>query len=202
MRGDAATICEEIRRGRTGAGLSLRAASKAAGIDHATLWRFEGGLVSSLSLEEIAAVGAVLGLDVRLRAFPAGDPIRDAGQQRLVERLRRILHPSLEWHTEVPLPDDGDRRAWDAMIRAVTWWIAVDAETVLADVQAVERRFNLKVADGGVEAVLLVVANTRRNRRAVAASPAAFAGLRRDARPALRALRTGIGPPASTLVFL
>jgi transcriptional regulator with XRE-family HTH domain len=202
MRNDTSVAAEDIRRSRTGAGLSLRAASKAAGIDHATLWRFERGMATALSVEEIAAVGAVVGLDVRLRAYPAGDPIRDAGQQQLLERLRRILHPSLGWRTEVPLPDDGDRRTWDAMIRAAIWRMAVDAETVLADVQSVERRFNLKAADSGSDLALLLVADTRRNRRALAAAPTAFGGLDRNARPLLRALRRGARPPGSAIVLL
>jgi transcriptional regulator with XRE-family HTH domain len=202
MRNDTSVVAEDIRRSRTGAGLSLRAASKAAGIDHATLWRFERGMATALNVEEIAAVGAVVGLDIRLRAFPAGDPIRDAGQQRLLERLRRILHPSLTWRTEVPLPDDFERRAWDAMIGATAWRIAVDAETVLADVQAVERRFNLKAADTGLDLVLLLVADTRRNRRALAAAPTAFGGLDRNARPILSALRRGARPRGSAILLL
>jgi transcriptional regulator with XRE-family HTH domain len=81
MRSDCTVVAEEIRRGRVGAGLSLRTVAQSAGIDHATLWRFERGLVTELTLEEIGAVGATVGLDIRLRAFPAGDPIRDAAQQ-------------------------------------------------------------------------------------------------------------------------
>jgi transcriptional regulator with XRE-family HTH domain len=93
MRSDCTVVAEEIRRGRVGAGLSLRTVAQSAGIDHATLWRFERGLVTELTLEEIGAVGATVGLDIRLRAFPAGDPIRDAAQQRLLERLRALVHP-------------------------------------------------------------------------------------------------------------
>jgi transcriptional regulator with XRE-family HTH domain len=202
MRSDCTVVAEEIRRGRVGAGLSLRTVAQSAGIDHATLWRFERGLVTELTLEEIGAVGATVGLDIRLRAFPAGDPIRDAAQQRLLERLRALVHPALAWETEVPIASDGGRRAWDAMIRAVAWRVAVDAETALSDVQAVERRFNLKRQDGHEELVLLLLAETRRNRTALAAAPAAFAGLTRSARPVLAPLRNGSRPPASAVVFL
>jgi len=72
----------------------------------------------------------------------------------------------------------------------------------LTDVQAVERRFNLKRQDGHEELVLLLLPETRRNRTALAAAPAAFAGITRSARPALAALRNGSRPPGSAVVFL
>lgn len=147
-------------------------------------------------------MGAAVGLDVRLRAYVAGDPIRDAGQQRLLGRLRRRAHPGLGWGTEVPLPIDGDRRAWDALIRGAGWLAAVEAETVLDDLQAVERRVALKQRDGGVDHVILLVADTRRNRRALAAAPHAFAGFSRDARTVLRALGAGRDPGCSAVLFL
>src|SRR3954467_10276801 len=90
-RTDAITLGEDFRRTRTASGLSLRSVADQAGIDHTSLWRFERGQHSELTLSDQAAVGAVLGLDVRLRAYPVGDPIRDAGQQALIERLRRRL---------------------------------------------------------------------------------------------------------------
>jgi hypothetical protein len=73
------------------------------------------------SVIELAAIGATVGRDVRLHAYPGGDPIRDAGQQRLLDRFRARLHPSLAMPTEVPLPIEGDLRAWDAMVRGVDW---------------------------------------------------------------------------------
>jgi transcriptional regulator with XRE-family HTH domain len=202
MRSDVYVIAEDLRRHRVAAGLSLRVVSRAARIDHARLWRFERGVPKALTLEELAAVGAIVGLDVRLRAFPAGDPIRDAGQQRLIERLHRLLPSGLMWRTEVPLPIEGVLCAWDAMIGAPTWSIGIDAETVLTDVQAVDRRCQLKTADSGLDLVLLPVADTRGNRRALDAAPAAIGSLPREARPLLRALRAGLRPPESALVFL
>ena len=198
---DAITVGEEIRRARVGAGLSLRAVATAADVDHVQLWRFERGFAGALRLDQISAVGAVVGLDIRLKAFLAGDPIRDAGQARLLERLRREVHPSLRWRTEVPLPISADQRAWDAMISGPNWRLAVDAETVLNDIQALERRLTLKQRDGGVDHVLLLVADTPRNRRARAAAPASFAALTGNPREVLVALRQGRDPGASALIF-
>jgi transcriptional regulator with XRE-family HTH domain len=199
---DLAIVGEDIRRSRVGSGLSLRAVARAAGVDHVMLWRFERGMPGRIRVDQIMAIGAVVGLDVRLRAYPAGDPIRDAGQQRLLERLRVRLHPSLGWSTEVPLPIEGDLRAWDAVIRGDAWRLPVEAETVLHDVQALERRLGLKQRDGGEAHVLVLVADTKRNRRALTAAPAALSRFSRDARGALRSLGAGRVPIGSVLVML
>lgn len=50
--------------------------------------------------------------------------------------------------------------------------------------------------------LILLVADTRRNRHAVEAAPASFAGFGRDARATLHALRAGAHPGRSGIVFL
>jgi transcriptional regulator with XRE-family HTH domain len=202
-RSDLRAVVADIRRSRIGAGLSLRAVGAACNIDHARVWRIERGRVRP-TLVEVAAMGAVVGLEVRLRAYVAGDPIRDAGQLRLLERLRAQLPEGLRWATEVPLPIDGDRRAWDAVIRGDEWAVQVEAETVVDDVQALERRLALKRRDGGAEIVILLVADTRRNRAVLAAVAAAgaFVDLPVRTRAILRALRAGARPDMSGIVVL
>src|SRR5207249_10776702 len=112
------------------------------------------------------------------------------------------LHPKVGWRTEVPLPIEGDRRAWDASIRGEAWIAAVEAETVLDDLQAVERRIALKQRDGGIDCVIVLVADTRRNRRVLAATPNAFPAFSRDARATLRALAAGRDPGRSAILIL
>jgi transcriptional regulator with XRE-family HTH domain len=207
-RSDLNVVAADARRARVGAGLSLRAVAKAIGIDHSRIWRFERGMVGELSLEDIVAIGAAVGLDVRLRAYPAGEAIRDAGQQRLLERLRARLSPGLRWSTEVPLPIEGDLRAWDAVIHGTDsgtgWALAVEAETVLDDLQALERRLALKRRDGAAthDHLILLVADTTRNRRALAAAPGAFADLPLRTRELLRDLAHGARPRASGIVIV
>lgn len=201
-RQDALTVGLDIRRSRIGAGLSLRTVGAAAGVDHVQLWELERALPSGLDLAAISAIGAVVGLDVRLNAYPAGDAIRDAGQIRLLERLRARLHPSLRWSTEVPLPIDGDLRAWDAVIRAATWQRPVEAETVLDDLQATDRRLGLKLRDGGEDHLILLVADTRRNRRVLAAVSGTFADLPVRTREIVAALKRGDDPGAGGIVLL
>ena len=147
-------------------------------------------------------MAAAVGLELRLRAYPAGDAIRDVGQLRLLDRLKGRLRPLLGWSTEVPLPIPGDLRAWDGLIRGPSWRIAVNAETVLDDIQALERRLALKRRDGDVDHLILLVADTARNRRAIASAPASFADLPLRTRQILAALRDGRDPGGSGIVIL
>lgn len=194
-------VASDVRGARLGAGLSLRDVAAAVGIDHAWLWRFERRQ-RDMTLDDLSAVCQVPGLDLTLRAYPAGDALRDAAHVRLLGRMHKRLHPSLRWSTEVPLPVPGDLRAWDAMIRGQGWQLAVEAETVIHDVQALERKLTLKFRDGGADHVALLVADTRRNREAIASAPAAFADLPLRNRQVLRNLEAGRDPGASGLVIL
>lgn len=197
---DESRLLADLIRSRQAAGLSREEVARRCGMSRSSVERLERGRRRG-SLEQLACLGAAVGLDVRIRAYPAGDPIRDAGQQRLLERLRRQIHPALRWRTEVPLPDRRDLRAWDAVVAGSGWFVAIEAETVLLDVQAVERRIDLKWRDGGADQLVLLVSDTRRNRRAIAAAPAAFASLPGRARDVLPALRSG-GRPPSGIVML
>jgi hypothetical protein len=182
--------------------LSLRAVAAATGTSHQQLIRFERGRIDHVSVQDVGAWCATVGLDLVLRAYPAGDPIRDVGQQRLLDRLQPHVHASLLRRTEVPLPIRGDLRAWDMLIEGRGWRIAVEAETVLDDLQGLERRLARKQRDGGIDVLIMLVADTRRNRRALEAAPASFAGFSREARTTLRALRAGTNPGRSAIVFL
>lgn len=197
---DEARVLAEIERGRRAAGLSIGDLGRLIGLSRSATSRALAGH-RPISVREYALMGAAVGHDVRLRAYPAGDPIRDAASQRLLARFRADLHPSLGWRTEVPLPIDGDLRAWDAEIAGRGWRYRVEAETVLDDLQALERRLERKRRDGGGGHVVLVVADTRRNRRALAAAPAAFGGFSRDARRVLRALRAGEDPGCDAIIL-
>ena len=194
-------VASDVRIARVGAGLSLRDVGAAAGVGHVALWMFERRR-RDLRFEDLSAVCQVLGLDLSLRAYPAGDPIRDAAHARLLARFKARLHPHLRWSTEVPLPNPGELRAWDAMIAGPGWRTAVEAETAINDVQALERKLAIKTRDGGADHVVLLVADTRRNRRAMATAPAAFAALPLRNRDVLRDLGAGRQPAGSGLVIL
>jgi transcriptional regulator with XRE-family HTH domain len=202
MERDIRRALEDIAEGRRIAGLSLRAVEVATGVSKSAIDRLEGYRGTTIDLAAMARIAAATGYDLRLQLYPAGDPIRDAGSQRLLGRFRALLHPSLDWRTEATLAIDGDVRAWDAEIRGRTWRCHVEAETVIVDVQELERRLERKRRDGGGGHLIVVVADTRRNRRALAAAPAAFGGFSRDARAVLRALRRGEDPGCDAILMV
>jgi len=194
---------EEHRRARVGAGPSLRAVGRATHTSHQQIARFERAEITNISIEDVGAWCAVVGLDLVIRAYPGGDAIRDAGQQRLLSRFRARLAPTVRWRTEVPLGLEGELRAWDAVVEASGWTLHVEAETVVDDVQAVERRLALKSFDGGAQRVLLLLADTPRNRRAVTAAQASFGTYVQGTRRILRSLAEPTrSPPPRSLLFL
>jgi hypothetical protein len=146
---------------------------------------------------------AAVGLDLSIRTFPTGRPLRDTAHLELLDRLRTRLHPSLRWRPEAPVAGPGDLRAWDALISAAEWRIAVEAETRLRDVQALERRIELKQRDGNVEVVLLLVRDTRHNQTMLRSLGSALDGrFPLPGRRALELLGAGVNPGASSIVLL
>ena len=194
------------RIARVGAGLSLREAAAASGSSRSQIWRFESGEIDRVSISDLGAWFSVVGLDLVAKAFPAGDPIRDRAQLALLERLRSRLHPTLRLRTEVPLPIEGDLRAWDAEITGAKpnpWRARVEAETNIADGQALERRLSLKLrADPGGHLILLV-SDTRANRAAFRSmGPGLRELLPLETRAILTALAAGRDPGMSGAVIL
>jgi hypothetical protein len=90
-------------------------------------------------LAELWPMGAVVGFELSAHAYPSGAPLRDQAHAALLERLRRRLHPGLRWATEIPLPNPGDLRAWDALISGAGFRIGTEAETQARDGQELER---------------------------------------------------------------
>ena len=194
---------DDLRTARRSAGLSLREVASRGGTSHTQVRRVERGLAPGVTVIQLASLAALVGLELPIRLYPAGDPIRDAGQSALLDRFHRRLHPSLGWRTEVPLPIDGDRRAWDAVVSLAGQRCVVEAETRLDDLQALERRVNVKLRDGRADIAVLLVARTRVNRAALLAHPAAlrstFPGSTREA---MLAVTSGHLPPRSAVVVL
>src|SRR5689334_882973 len=164
-----AHVGREFLLARTQAGLSQAVVGRTAGLSRSQYGRVERGDVPELSILVAARIAAVLGLDTSLRFHPVADPVRDAPQFGLLERLHGRLYRALEWSTEVPFARPGDLRAWDAVITGFATGSAgrrcgVEAETRPTDAQALDRKLALKIRDGGVAVVILVLADTRHNR--------------------------------------
>jgi len=196
-------IGTEIRLARRSHGLSLRVVAKEARISAAELSRVKRALVPGTGVVTLARLCAVVGLDLSARAYPRGTPIRDTRHAALLTRFRSKLHPSLRWSTEVPLPNPGDQRAWDAMIRGDGWRYGTEAELYPMDGQALIRRLTLKQRDGAVDGVILLLPDTRQARL----FRHEFADLLASdfpisARTALEQLRAGADPGGSAIVII
>ena len=160
-------------------------------------------MVPGVGLLSLARLCAIVGLDLSVRAYPGGPPIRDARHAALLTRFRSTLHPSLRWGTEVPLPNPGDQRAWDAMIRGDGWRYGTEAELNPIDGQALIRRLTLKQRDGAVDGVILLLPETRQARlfrREFADLLAADFPV--SARVALARLAAGADPCGSAVVII
>jgi len=208
-RSDAVRLGSDLRSARVAAGLSLRNVGEVAGISGSQISRIERGLASATSVAQLARIGAVVGLDVRIRAYPGGDPLRDAGQLQVTYRFRKRLPADVTIRLEVPLPIPGDLRAWDMILghlldeegrfRAMP----VEVESRISDAQAQIRRIQLKLRDSDMEIALVVVADTPSNRRAIAAASGIIAGMFPiSPRKALAALAEGRYPGGSSLIFI
>jgi hypothetical protein len=163
-------------------------------------WRHE---LQHPSAEQLALACASVGMGLGVRAYLAGEPVRDAGQLRLLARFRACLAPQLPWATEVPMPSPGDLRALDGWTRADGLDIGVEAETRLGDLQALQRRALLKKRDAGLDRVVLVVADTKSNRLVLEAHREVLRGsFPLDTRAVLAALRAGHAPTADGIVVI
>lgn len=198
-----ARLTAEIRSARLQAGLSQTSVAAGIGISRSQVSRIERGLTPDLTIDMAARMFAVLGLTMRVQTFPSRDPLRDAAQLGLLERLRSSVHPSFRWLTEVPIPISGDLRAWDATACNAAVRIGIEGETRLRDLQAVERRIALKDRDGGMDRVILLVANTRYNRDVVRMHTDMLHGrFPISGAQALASLRAGVDPGGNALILL
>lgn len=167
LRANAALIDlgRELRNQRLDHGLSQLSVARAAKTSRSQVSRIELGLAPNASLREMCVICSVLGLDLSVKAYPAGPPIRDRAHRALIERFRLRVHPSAAWRFEVPLPGTGDRRAWDCQLSLGTQLVAVEAETRPRDIQGLQRRLALKRRDDpNVDHVIVLLGDTRYNR--------------------------------------
>lgn len=193
----------ELVSARLLAGLSQASVGRMVGWSQPEVSRFEHLLRrDSISVVEVSQMAAVLGLDLSAGLHPVGEPLRDKGHQVLIGRFTELLNAGWRVAREVPLPNPGDPRAWDLVLRLEGCVVGVEAETRVRDIQALARRLHVRQRDGGTSVVLLVLAESVHNRQVlsellVALGPE-FAGA---PRATLRSLRDG-RPVAGSGVLL
>jgi transcriptional regulator with XRE-family HTH domain len=198
-------VGDELQGQRLASGLTQEEVAVAAHLYRSKLSRIETGRRRATSVVEISQVAAVFGLDLVVRLYPGGEPLRDTAQLGRIRTLVEDVGPPLRYRTEVPLPPNPGRlelRAWDAMIEGTGMRTAVEVEMRIRDAQALERRLSLKRRDDPTDRFLLVVADTRTNRRVLADHPELFPDLPRLTRAAvLSALRGGIHPQTGIVLL-
>ena len=194
---------EELRSARLSTGLSLDAVAGHVGMSPSKVGRLERGVAGSIELVDLTAIASVVGLDLSVRLYPGPRPVRDVAHARLVGRFGERVHPGLAMRTEVSMDIPGDQRAWDAVLFGDAVRVAIEAENRLGDLQALERRIELKRRDSGIASVVLVVADTRHNRDVLrAAGNGALRSFPLPGRAVLRALAEGRDPGGSGIVVL
>jgi transcriptional regulator with XRE-family HTH domain len=196
-------IGREHHDARVNRGLSQAAVARAVGISRSQVGRVERAEVPLVPLSNLARLMSVVGLELSVRAYPAGPPIRDAAHRALLDRFRARVGPRVSWRFEVPIEAAGDLRAWDAVAVVPDASIAVEAETRPRDIQELQRRIAAKLRDDGrVTSVVLLLADTRHNRNLIRDHGAALrALLPLSAGAVLAALAEGRSPDGSGLVL-
>jgi transcriptional regulator with XRE-family HTH domain len=196
-------VGREVRRARLGLGLSQVEAATSIGRSGSAWSRLERGEAPFMPALDLFRASAVVGLEIGLRAYPGGPPLRDRAHLELLERLRVHLAAGLGWRTEAPFPRAGDRRAWDGLIKIADILVGVEAETRARDAQALQRRMGLKRRDGGVDHVILLLSDTRHNRTFVRHAGAGFlADFPMPGPMVLDRLRRGEDPKGSAIILL
>ncbi len=199
-----ARIGEELRTARIGAGLTLAEVGRAVGVSPAEVSRIERQAAPWVSMTTVTRVAAAVGLDLWVRLYPGGEPLRDAAHVALGAAFGELVVPPLVLRSEVRVGDPRDLRAWDHTLTERSGSrCGVELETRFVDAQAQHRRIARKLEDSGLDRVLVVVADTRANRAAIRAA-AGFLGTAYaiDDRAAVDALGRGQIPPRSALIFL
>jgi transcriptional regulator with XRE-family HTH domain len=195
-------LAAELETARLAAGLSYRELARQLGVGHELVAKALRADASALTVDFVARLAAVLGLELGASLHPVGDPVRDKAHLALIRRFRARLSPALTWRSEVPIPIAGDRRSADGVISGAGFEILVEAETRLDDVQALERSIAGKQRDLGIGRVILLVADTRHNREVVLR----LEELRRlfpiGTRACLTALARGRDPGGDALIIL
>ena len=160
----------ELRDRRLTLGISQRSLADELGCSQPYVWRIEAGRAEP-GIVRLSEMASVLGLELSIGVHDIGDPIRDRGQQALAKRFAAILSPRWRSISEVLLPNPGDLRSWDKLLRlddpVSRQLVGADLETRIRDIQALVRRTRQRERDGHVDEILLVLSDSATNRQLV-----------------------------------
>jgi transcriptional regulator with XRE-family HTH domain len=184
------------------AGISQDTLGSAAGLSGSEVGRVERGEAPWLTVQHAARLLGTVGLDLWVRAYAAGPPVRDAAHLQLLARFEARLPSSVRCHREWPIPDSRDRRALDLFLAGLPLRTGVEAETTLDDIQALERDINLKRRDAHLERLILLVRDSARNRDIIRSMDALRRSFPLETRAMMAAVSRGRDPGADGIVIL
>jgi transcriptional regulator with XRE-family HTH domain len=204
MQRDLAAAGDDLRSARLREGLTLREVGARVGVVPSVILKTERGLGPGPRPALLAAHATAVGMRARIKVYPEGEPIRDAVQVAMIGASRRRLPPDVPFRAEQPVTDEpGDRRAFDGLLLLPGCRCAVEFTSRFHDCQAQLRELHLKVRDGDVDRLILVVKATHHNRRAIAAAADVVAtSFPLGTRRVMAALTAGRDPGANGIVFL
>jgi transcriptional regulator with XRE-family HTH domain len=198
-------VAADFRHKRMELGLSQRAVARAARISRSSYSRIERGKRTSVMLMVLARIATVLGLDLVLKTYPGGAPLRDTASAGQITYVCGQVARPLRARTEVPLPqrtDHPEQRRWDVLLSGSGRRTGMEFETRLYDAQAQHGRWNLKMRDDPVDSLVVVISDTRRNREVLRTFPELFADLPRlGSSQFLAMLRDGQHPPTGLVLL-
>ena len=204
MRRDLEEAGADLRSARLAAGLTLREVGEQVGVVPSMVLKVERGTTPGARPALIAAHAAAVGMRARIRVYPDGEPIRDAAQASMAAAFRQRLGAKSTLLLEQAVTEDpSDRRAFDAVLTMPGCRCAIEFVSRLHDSQAQLRELHLKLRDGAVDRMVIVVKDTRTNRRAVAlVVDLVRATFPLGPRAVWAALSAGRAPSANGIVFL
>ena len=196
-------IGRELRVARITAGQTQARVARSLGWSQSRVSRAERGRYPSATLTDHSRHAAAVGLRLWVKAYPGVRRVLDAAQLALLGRFRARLHAIWSWELEVPVPLPGDLRAGDCRTAIPGRSVLVEAITRFADAQAQTRSAQRKRRDLRCDRLILLIADTSANRRALAeAGPAFQAAFPVTPRAALRALTAGVDLGGDAIVML
>jgi ribosome-binding protein aMBF1 (putative translation factor) len=197
-------VIGELRTARELAGVSQRTLANELAWSQSEVNRLEPFRFHSVSFTRLCEISAVLGLELSASLHPAGDAVRDRGHQKVrVRVVRLVADPPYVFTHEAAFPAMGDLRSWDLLLSLDDFLVGIEIESRVRDIQACVRRVRAREREGGVDAIVLVLADTAHNRRIVGELREALGPrFATDPRAIVRALGSGRRLPGSGVILV
>ena len=122
--------------------------------------------MTTLNLGYLSRHSAAVGLRLSVKLYPVGGGLRDAAQARHIANFLARIGKAWRVVLEATIPLPGDLRAVDVLLDGPCR-ICVEVITRLHDLQAQIRAAQLKQRDIRATRLIIVVAGTHANRRAL-----------------------------------